>query len=84
MIISISGQQNVVKLAHLISEEAENNKYYVKYVFRKGFEKLYKTIKETISNNVTDLFYLKSTQRALEHWKSTPGVLQGHTMDSGT
>ena len=32
MIISISEQQNLVKFAQLISKEAENNKYYVKYV----------------------------------------------------
>ena len=44
----------------------------------KVFEKLYKTIKESVSSNVTDLFYLKSTQRALGHPKGTRELLKEH------
>ena len=56
----------LVKLGSLISMEAENNNFYVKYVFWKIFQKLYYTIKESISSKVTDLFYSKSTQTILE------------------
>ena len=37
--------QNVVKVTHLISKEIGNNKYYVKYVFRKVFENSIKLLK---------------------------------------
>ena len=57
----------MVKFAHLISKEAENKKCHVKYLFWKHLKKLYKTIKESISSNVTDLIYSKSNQKALGH-----------------
>ena len=82
----ICGQQDEVKFTHLIVKDEENNKYYVK--FRKVFKELYKTIKEFISNNVAEPFYLKRTQRtlglqkgaqvALKKHLSTPKALQGH------
>ena len=43
-----------------------NNKCYVKYVFCKFFQKLYRSIKEFISSSVADRFYSKSMQRLLE------------------
>ena len=44
-----------------------------------NFFKLYKTIKESISSNVADLFNLKSTQRTLKgNSKYTRGELKGH------
>ena len=41
------------------------NKCYVKLCILKSFQKLYKTTNESISCNVPDFFYSKSTQRAL-------------------
>ena len=87
------GYRNLVKFTHLISKEVENNKCYVKYVFRKFFKNHYKTIKESISSNVGDLFYSKKhskdtwvlkrhymgTQKPLEHLKGIPRTLQGHS-----
>ena len=76
----------------LAGREEENNKYYVK--FRKVFKELYKTIKEFISNNVAEPFYLKRTQRtlglqkgtqvALKKHLSTPKALQGHRRTQST
>ena len=40
------------------------------------FEILYKTVKEFISSNVANLFYSKSSPRALEHSKDTPKALE--------
>ena len=67
-----------LKLTHFISKVAENNNCCVKHAFWKVFRKLYKTIMEFISSNFADLFYLKSTQRGLGHWKGTRWSLKGH------
>ena len=58
------------------------------------FKELYKTIKEFISNNVAEPFYLKRTQRtlglqkgaqvALKKHLSTPKALQGHWRTQST
>lgn len=48
----------------------------VKYVFWNVFKILYKTVKEFISSNVANLFYSKSSPRALEHSKDTPKALE--------
>ena len=71
------------------SKEAENIKYYVKHVFWKLFKKPYKTIKESISSNAVNLFYSKSTQRALGHSKGHSKGIQalkalGHLSTWGT
>ena len=50
----------MVKITHLISKEAQKNKY------KNFFKKLYKTIKESISSNGEDIFYSKDTRRALQ------------------
>ena len=55
---------NLIKFRHVIPKETANNKYYIKNVFRKFFEKLHKTIKESISCNVGDIFYSKSNKKA--------------------
>ena len=49
----------------------------------KTFKNLYKIIKESISCNVANLFYSKSTQRALGHLKGTQGTLIGHLINWG-
>ena len=58
-----SGWQNVVKFTHLISKE-DNNKCYVKFMFG-SFQKLFKTINQSISCNVADFFYSENTQREI-------------------
>ena len=68
----------MVKFRHLISREAKSNKCYVKYVFWKIFKNLYKTIKESNSCNIADLFHSKNTQRELGHSKDIQGTLIGH------
>ena len=79
----------MVKLTNLVSKEAQKKKSYVSYVFCNIFKNLYKTIKESISSNVPDLFdskstwglkeHSRSTQRAPEHSKDTTGALEVHS-----
>ena len=57
-----------------VSKEAENNT-----IFWKVFKKLYKTIKESISIDVANHFYSKSTRRTLKGHLSTQRALQGHS-----
>ena len=68
----------MVKFRHLISREAKSNKCYVKYLFRKVFKNLYKTIKESNSCNIADLSHSKNTQRELGHSKDIQGTLIGY------
>ena len=78
-----SGQQNVVKFIHLVSNEEKNNKCYVKECILKSFKKLCKTFNESISCNVPRFFYLKSTRREIGHSKGTHSAL-GHSSTQGT
>ena len=71
-------QKNLVKFIHILSEERESNKYYVNICILKNLQKLYKTISESISCNISKNFsYSKSTQREIRHSKGTPRAL-GH------
>ena len=72
-----SGQQNVVKFTHIISKEGEHNKCHVNYVFWKVFKNS-KTVYESISCNVADFLYLKSTKKEIEHSNGTLRAL-GHS-----
>ena len=46
------------------------------------FKKLYKTTEESISSNVTELFYSMSTQRALKRYLGTQRALERHSKDN--
>ena len=59
---------------HLISNEGERNKCYVKVCILESFSNFYKTISESISCNVPDFFHLKSTQRETGHSKGTQAL----------
>ena len=60
-----------------------NNKCYVKYVFGKFFQKLYRSIKESISSSVADCFCSKSMQRVLEQRLILEGHLKGNQRTFG-
>lgn len=54
--------QNVVKLTHLISNEAVNNKS----MHKMRYENLYNTIKKSISRIVADFFNSKGSIKAFD------------------
>ena len=62
--MTTSGQQNVVKIIHRISKEGKNNKCSMKVCILKSFQKLYKTINQSISCNVPDFFLLEEHSKA--------------------
>ena len=49
-------------------------------ILKRFLKKLYKTIDESISSNVVDLFKSKSTRREIAHSKGTPSIraFEGH------
>ena len=65
----------MVKFTNLISKETVNKLKFCEFFFKTKKEK---TIKESISFNVANIFYLKGTWRGLGHSKSIRRTLVGH------